>query len=115
MMIRFKNKNTAAIISMIQKGKSHGGLPSVIEVSVDEAQSIIEEINSLRNTKDTQHSRYVFLFNNADARLSFLSRELTDDDKFKLLTDWTKKELVVKFDLIPIEIVIVPTEGYKND
>jgi hypothetical protein len=112
MLIRFKNKNTAAIISMIEKGKSHGGLPSCIELTVEEAQSIIEEVNSLRSTKDTQHQRYLFAFNNADARLAFLSKELSDEEKFKLLTEWTEGKLTVSFDTIPLKIVITESQGH---
>ncbi len=107
MLIRFKNKNTAAIISMIEKGKSHGGIPSCIEVSVDEAQSIIHEINSLRNVSDTQHLRYKFARNGVDSRLSLFSRELSDDERFELLTEWTKGTFKVEFDGIPLNVVMI--------
>lgn len=111
MMIRFKNKMTAAIISMIEKGKAHGGLPSCIEMSVEEAQCIVDEVNSLRGVVDTQHNRYKFVRGSVDARLSFTSKELTPDERFQLLADWTEQLLSVTFDGIPLKIVIVEAEA----
>lgn len=113
MLIRFKNKNTAAIISMIEKGKSHGGLPSCIEVTVDEAQSIIDEINSLRDLKDTQHNRFKFSRGVVDSRLSFIGKDLSDDERFELLTDWTKQLIEVTFDGIPLKVTMEEIKGHS--
>lgn len=113
MMIRFKNKNTAAIISMIEKGKSHGGLPLCIEISVEEGQSIIHEINSLRSIPDTQHLRYKFKRGVVDTRLSFIGKDLSRDERFELLTEWTEGKICITFDGIPLQIVIVEApEGH---
>lgn len=107
MLIRFKNKMTAAIISMIEKGKSHGGLPSCIEISVDEAQSIINEINSLRNELGTQHGYYKITRNGVDARLSLTAKDLTDAERFQFLTEMTEGKIKLVFDGVPLNIVIV--------
>jgi len=98
---------TAAIISMIEKGKSHGGLPSAIELTVEEAQHIITEINSLRGIAETHHNRFKFKREGGvDARLSFLSRELAEEEQFELLKEWTEQKIEVSFDNIPLKIVI---------
>jgi hypothetical protein len=100
---------TMAIISMIEKGKTHGGIPSVIEISVDEAQHLVQEINSLRGDSELQLERYRFkrlVQSFVDARLSFIAKELSDEEKFKILTEWTEGKIGVFFDGVPIRVVI---------
>lgn len=107
MQIRFKNKYTMAIVDMIAKGKQLGGLPSHIEVSPEEATMLIDEINSLREQKETQHQRYKFLTGAADARLTMLGRELSKEEKLQLLADWTAEKMTILFDGVKIRVVIV--------
>jgi hypothetical protein len=113
MLIRFKNKMTMAIIQMINQGKQLGGLPSHVEISADEATLIVEEINALREQKETQHQRYKFLRGEADARLSVLSRELSKDEKLQLLADWTSEKLAITFDGVQLKVVIVADKDKK--
>lgn len=113
MQIRFKNKYTMAIIDMITKGKVLGGLPSHVEVSPEEATALIEEINSLREQKETQHQRYKFLAGTADARLTVLGRELTKEEKLNLLADWTAEKMTILFDGVSIRVVIVTDSDKK--
>lgn len=96
-----------AIIQMISQGKSLSGLPSHIEVSPEEATQLIEEINSQREQKETQHHRYKFLSGVVDLRLSVLGRELSKDEKLHLLADWTAERMSITFDGITIKVVIV--------
>jgi hypothetical protein len=96
-----------AIVDMITKGKTLGGLPSHVEVSPEEATNLIEEINSLRELKETQHQRYKFQTNGADARLTVLGRELSKEEKLQLLADWTKGTMTITFDGVPLRVVIV--------
>ncbi len=103
------------VINLIEKGKQLGGLPSRLDVSVDEALQIINEINSLRAENDTQHNRYRFMRNGVDARLAFTSRELTKEEKFELLTDWTSGRIVVTFDEVPIQILVEIDEKERRN
>lgn len=107
MLIRFKNKMTMALIQMINQGKQLGGIPSCILVSSDEASQIIDEINSLREQKETQHERYKFQHGSADARLTVLARELSKDEKRHLLDDWAEGKLTITFDDIILNVVIL--------
>ncbi len=107
MLIRFKNKWTMQIISMISQGKKLGGLPSHIELSPEEATLIIDEINSLRKDKETQHQRYKFTTNGVDSRLMVLGRDLTKDEKLQLLADWTEGKLTITFDSVELRVIIV--------
>ena len=113
MLIRFKNKMTMMIIQMISQGKNLGGLPSHVEISAEEATSIIDEINSLREQKETQHQRYKFSTGGIDARLSVLSRELTKEEKLQLLADWTAGKMTITFDGVQLKVVIVADKDKK--
>lgn len=113
MLIKFKNKMTMAIIDMITKGKAHGGLPSHIEISAEEATQIIDEINSLRSLKETQHNRYKFTTSGIDARLSLLSKELSKEEKLQILADWTAGKLTITFDSVVLSVVLVSNANQK--
>lgn len=114
MQIRFKNKYTMAIIDMITKGKQLGGLPSHIEISPEEATALINEINFLRESKETQHQRYKFMAGIADARLSILGRELTKEEKLQLLADWTSGKMSITFDGVELRVVITIADKEKK-
>ena len=115
MILRFKNKWTMQIINLIERGKTLGGLPSRLDISVEEAVQLINEINSLRSQPDTQHSRYKFLQGDVDARLAFTGRELSTEEKFNLLTDWTSGKLSVTFDGVPIQILVeIDEKEHRN-
>lgn len=113
MLIRFKNKMTMAIIQMIKQGQTLGGLPSHIEISADEATHLIDEVNNLRELKDTQHQRYKFFAGPVDTRLTILGRELSREEKLQLLADWTSEKNTITFDGIPIRVVIVADKDKK--
>lgn len=114
MLIKFKNKYTMMLISMLDKGKALGGMPDVIELSVDEAIMIVNEINALRAE---QHSAQLHLYKfttdgNIDARMMF-NKDLNDQEKFDIVTNWTKGRLTVAFDGVPLRIIIVADENKK--
>lgn len=103
------------IINMMEKGRQLGGLPSRLDISVEEATQIINEINTLRSESDSQHNRYKFTNNEADARLAFTGRELSDSEKFNLLTEWTKGNVAVSFDGVPVQVLVeIPAKEQQH-
>lgn len=93
---------------MLEQGKSHGGIPDCIELSPDEAMMLIDEINAVSSDHDAQLHRYKFVTDNdIDARLSFRSNRLTDEQKLNIVADWTKRRMNVSFDGVPLRVIIV--------
>ena len=108
---------TMSLNQMFEQGKKAGGIPLQVELSVEEAQSIIEEVNSLRKTNAAlaKLTQYKFLMADltTDARLSFTSRDLDDAEKFKLLTQWTEGKICVSYLDIPLYIVLIADKNKK--
>ena len=95
------------IINMIEQGQKLGGLPAHIELSPEEATLLIDEVNTLRSQKDTQHQRYNIQMGGIVARLKLIGRELSKEEKLQLLADWTSGKMTIAFDGVELRIVIV--------
>lgn len=69
MLLKLKNKMTVALEKMLQQSEKLGGVPEKIEITIEEAGEIIEEIKMLKNSDDKVYNGF-----------SIVKHEIKNDD-----------------------------------
>ena len=103
MLLKFKNASTISLRNLIDKAETTGGIVNHIELSSKEAFDILHEINNNKNVR----THYSYDEDDTTCGIGFrLSGKADQEELNKIVNEWYRRKIGVRFDSIPLYIII---------
>jgi len=104
-LLKLKNGSYLSLRNLIEKATAAGGEVKHIELTSQEAFDLLREINSNRDIR----KHYSYDEDDNDYRLGFrLNGNLNSEDFTKIANEWHKQKIGIRFDKVPLYIVVPP-------
>lgn len=109
MLMKLKNKMTLTLTQLVKKTEKEGGIPSLVEMSIQEGAQLVRELNRMRSDSSIK-KRYTVRTQKdelQDARFALFRKEGIDNTEVEsFLRSWHEGSHTVEFDGIPLILVI---------
>lgn len=108
MLMKLQNKMTLSLKQLVKKTKKEGGVPSVVELDIQEASQLLDEINRMRTTEEVRNS-YTIKTEKEDAEngrlILYRKGGIGRERRNNFLRAWHEGTYSIYFDEIPLKIV----------